>query len=288
MTKELRIVNGSFTVKKVLNNNVLIASHHKYSEVVLIGKGIGFGKKQDDVIEDKGYDKMFILKDEKEQKQFKKLLDYVDEKLVDISNDVIYHISNRTNRSLNEHIHIALTDHIAFAIKRQQQGFDMKNPFLMETESLYPDEYQIAKEVIDMINKKAGICLPEGEIGFIALHIHSALTNRPLSEVNKHSQLMAQLVEVIEDSFQMKVNKESVNYLRLIRHIRFTIERIKKEEPTKEPEKLMLLLKNEYPLCYNTAWKLIKILQQTLKKPVHEAEAVYLTLHLYRLTNKIS
>ncbi|WP_242662995.1 hypothetical protein, partial [Bacillus paralicheniformis] len=24
------------------------------------------------------------------------------------------------------------------------------------------------------------------------------------------------------------------------------------------------------------------------KKPVHEAEAVYLTLHLYRLTNKIS
>ncbi len=43
---------------------------------------------------------MFILKDEKEQKQFKKLLDYVDEKLVDISNDVIYHISNRTNHSL--------------------------------------------------------------------------------------------------------------------------------------------------------------------------------------------
>lgn len=67
-------MNGSFTVKKVLNNNVLIASHHKYSEVVLIGKGIGFGKKQDDVIEDKGYDKMFILKDEKEQKQFKSSL----------------------------------------------------------------------------------------------------------------------------------------------------------------------------------------------------------------------
>lgn len=59
------------------------------------------------------------------------------------------------------------------------------------------------------------------------------MTNRPLSEVNQHSQLMAQLVEVIEDSFQMKVNKESVNYLRLIRHIRFTIERIKKEEPIK-------------------------------------------------------
>ena len=135
----------------------------------------------------------------------------------------------------------------------------------METETLYPEEFQIAREVVGMINEKTGICLPEGEIGFIALHIHSALTNRPLSEVNQHSQLMSRLVQVIEESFQMKVNKESVHYLRLIRHIRFTIDRINREEQTKEPEKLMLLLKNEYPLCYNTAWKLIKILQQILK-----------------------
>ncbi|MGG5833101.1 PRD domain-containing protein, partial [Bacillus pumilus] len=55
-----------------------------------------------------------------------------------------------------------------------------------------------------------------------------------------------------------------------------------------EPEKLLHLLKNEYPLCYNSAWKMIKILQHALKKPVQDAEAVYLTLHLYRLTNKIS
>ncbi len=37
-------MKGSFTVEKVLNNNVLIATHDRYSEVVLIGKGIGFGK----------------------------------------------------------------------------------------------------------------------------------------------------------------------------------------------------------------------------------------------------
>jgi len=37
---------GSFKVKKVLNNNVLIAGHDTFQEVVLIGKGIGFGKKR--------------------------------------------------------------------------------------------------------------------------------------------------------------------------------------------------------------------------------------------------
>ena len=29
-------------IEKVLNNNVLIAEHPSYGEVVLIGKGIGF------------------------------------------------------------------------------------------------------------------------------------------------------------------------------------------------------------------------------------------------------
>nr|WP_276203138.1 transcription antiterminator [Bacillus haynesii] len=286
--KELRIVNRSFTVEKVLNNNVLIALHDDYREVVLIGKGIGFGKKRGDLIEHENYEKMFILENDKEQSQYMKLLTYVDEKMVDIANDVIYHIAQKIGQPLNEHIHVALTDHIAFAVKRLEKGFDMKNPFLLETESLYPKEYEVAKEVVDMINEKSDIQLPEGEIGFIALHIHSAMTNRPLSEVNQHSQLISKLVQVIEDSFQMQVNRESVNYLRLIRHLRFTIDRIKRDEPIQEPEKLMLLLKTEYPLCYNTAWKMIKILQQALKKPVHEAEAVYLTLHLYRLTNKIS
>ncbi|MGG3573596.1 transcription antiterminator [Bacillus gobiensis] len=288
MTKELRLMSIPFTVEKVLNNNVLIGNHEEHGEVVLIGKGIGFGKKRLDPIDYGTYEKLFVLKNNNEQKQFKKLLTYVDEKTIDLANDVIYQIANKSGHSLNEHIHIALTDHIAFAIKRFQEGFDMKNPFLLETESLYPKEYVLAKEAVEMINERAGIELPEGEIGFIALHIHSALTDRPLSEVNQHSQLIGKMVQVIEDSFQMKVNRESVNYLRMIRHIRFTIDRIKRDEPIEEPEKLMLLLKNEYPLCYNTAWKLIKILQQSLKKHVHEAEAVYLTLHLYRLTNKIS
>ncbi|MDF2786936.1 MAG: transcriptional antiterminator, partial [Neobacillus sp.] len=35
-------------IDKVLNNNVLIAEHPSYEEVVLIGKGIGFNRKQGD------------------------------------------------------------------------------------------------------------------------------------------------------------------------------------------------------------------------------------------------
>ncbi|KFZ43588.1 transcription antiterminator [Anoxybacillus flavithermus] len=276
----------SFRIEKVLNNNVLIASHPTYDEVVLIGKGIGFGKKKGDVIEQKDVEKWFILKNEREQEQYKKLLPHVDEEFIGLMNDIIHHIQKRTNSSLNEHIHVALTDHILFAIKRLEQGMDIKNPFLVETKSLYPLEYDVATEVVNMLNERLHIQLPEGEIGFIALHIHSALTNHQLSEVNQHSQLISRLVSIVEEQLDIRIDRESIHYLRFVRHLRYAIERVKKGEKIEEPKKLSNILKETYPLCYNLSWKLIKIMQQTLQLPVDEAEAVYLTLHLQRLTGK--
>lgn len=279
-------MKGSFTLLKTLNNNVLIAQHQSFGEVVLIGKGIGFGKKAGDIIQENGFEKMFVLTNQKEQEQYKKLLTNIDEHMLNVIQDSIQYISERVEKPLNEHIHIALTDHITFALKRLQQGMDLKNPFLIETKSLYPLEFELATDVVDKLNESLNVHFPEGEIGFIALHIHSSISNKPLSEVNQYSQLISKLTELIEESLNIKIDRESVNYLRLIRHLRYTIERVNTGESVAEPEKLSFLLKNEYPICYNTAWKMIKVMQQTLKKSVYEAEAVYLTMHLYRLTNK--
>jgi len=275
-------------VKKVLNNNVLIADHAAYGEVVLIGKGIGFNRKKGDPIQNDIAEKMFVLKGEKEQEQYKNLLPFLNDDMSSIIISAIELIRERTNSFLNEHIHIALTDHILFAINRLMRGMEIRNPFLVETRTLYPFEYEVAREVVELINDHTEVNLPEGEIGFIALHIHSAMMNKDLSEINQHSQLIARLTGMIEQQLEVNIDRDSIDYVRLVRHIRYTIERVLKGERVEEPEKIANLLKEEYPLCYNLSWKLIKMMQQTLKKPVHEAEAVYLTLHLYRLTNKIS
>ncbi|MEI5909489.1 PRD domain-containing protein [Bacillus spongiae] len=277
----------NYKVKKVLNNNVLIGVHPQYEEVVLIGKGIGFNQKVGNNIHGETVEKTFVLKNETEQEQYKKLLPYLDEEMLHVIISAIELIRERTNTFLNEHIHVALTDHILFAIHRLMRGLAINNPFLMETKVLYPFEYEIAREVIELINELASVQLPEGEIGFIALHIHSAMVDKKISEVNQHSQLVSSLIDRIEEQFKIKLDKESVDYLRLVRHLRYTIERVVRGEKVEEPEKIEKLLKKEYPLCYNLSWKLIKMMQQTLKKTVYDAEAVYLTMHLQRIQKKI-
>lgn len=275
-----------YLIHKALNNNVLIATDGSGDEVILIGRGIGFGAKVGEFIQQEKIEKLFVLNDPAEQEQYKQLLSSIDEDTLKVLIAAVEIIQQRANQPLNEHIHVALTDHLVFAVSRMRRGMVIRNPFLLETKALYPEEYDIAAEVTAMVNKQLMVALPEGEIGFIALHIHSAIVNKNVRDVTRHSELIVQLVNMIEQQFSIEIDKNSIDYMRLIRHLRFAIERVVRGERVAEPKKITHLLKAEYPVCYNLAWKLIKVMQQVLQKEVYEAEAVYLSLHLQRIQAK--
>lgn len=61
-------------IKKVLNNNVVIAQNTNDEETILMGLGLGYGKKAGEVVEDKKIEKIFALKVTSEQQNFSELL----------------------------------------------------------------------------------------------------------------------------------------------------------------------------------------------------------------------
>ncbi|OWA36579.1 PtsGHI operon antiterminator [Saccharibacillus sp. O16] len=273
-------------VSKVLNNNVIIADDPHYGEVVVIGKGIGFGRTESDPIDSEAAEKMFILRSRREQEQYKQLLPQVDEKLIEVMNEAIQTISNRIASPLNEHIHVALTDHIAFALKRMEKGITFQNPFLYETKEIYPEEYELAEYVVNLIEDRLGTSLGPDEVGFVALHIHSAITNRPIGEVRGHSELISDLVDLIAQNLEGGLDRTTLDYSRLLTHLRFAIERICRGEEVRATDRLAELLAREYPEMYSLAWKLMKVMEKRLGLPVYKAEASYLTVHLQRLADK--
>lgn len=278
-------MSNSLQVSKVLNNNVIIANHPQHDEVVVIGKGIGFNRKSKDSVPLELVEKMFILKNQQEQEQYKQLVRQVDEKLIEVIGEVIMYISKKTQTELNEHIHIALTDHLAFALKRAEQDIAIHNPFLYETKEIYPVEFELAEYAIDLIRRKMGVDLGEDEIGFVALHINSAMTNRHISEVRGQAELIADLVCIVEQELDVVIQRNSLDYSRLLTHLRFAIERIRRGERVGEIHKLEGLLKQEYPTLYVVAKKLTQVMEQRLKKTVYPAEVSYLTMHLHRVAH---
>ncbi|HAB34228.1 MAG TPA: transcriptional antiterminator, partial [Exiguobacterium sp.] len=129
-----------YHVIKVLNNNVVICSTGANQEVIILAKGIGFGRKPGDQLTDLDkLEKVYTLKDKEEQDQYKALVGHLDENFIALMNEIVSMIETRFGKKVDEHIHIGLTDHLTFTFKRLEQGMEVTNPFLAETEALDPE-----------------------------------------------------------------------------------------------------------------------------------------------------
>ena len=278
-------VVGMLKIKKVLNNNALIAEHPAYDEVILLGKGIGFNKKAGESISNADAEKLFVLKNPEEQEQYLQMLKEIDENFIGVMNDAISFIEDKLGTTLNEHIHTSLTDHLHFALKRLKNGVEIKNPFRFEIELAYPREYAVAAELTEWLEKELSANIPEDEVGFITLHIHSAISKASIANLTKRTQIVSQLIAIAENSLKVTLDRSDINYSRFIRHLHFALDRIESGKYVENAEFLKDVLQKECALCYSIAWKMIKYMQKQLKKKIPEAESVYLTLHLQRLYN---
>ena len=247
----------SFEVLKVFNNNVLLVQQAGI-EKVLYQRGLGFGKHTGQFIDcQTPIEKIFSIEDKNNSKNFLKLTSNVDNSLIALCEEIIYMISNELHEDLNEKIHISLIDHISFTVKRLETDNEIQNPFLVETETLYKREFELASKAVHMLEKNLNIVIPEGEIGFIALHIHSARNEGKLSNTIKYAFLSNSIVDLVEDELNISVNRQSLDYARFLTHLRFAIERIISNNPIKN--ELLYSIKRKFKKSYEIAKKLQRL-----------------------------
>lgn len=272
-----------YKVKKVMNNNVILVVEPKSSqEIILVGKGLGFGKKDNMVIElaDTQIEKAFHTFDKKVKEDYFNLLTQLDENVIGISEEIIALAEDHLGK-LNEHIHIVLTDHIGFALERIKMDMDINNPFLFEIKSLYPQEFEMGKRAAKMIKSRFNIEISESEMGFIALHLHSARQNKDIRETVKDTRLLKESVKIVEDSLNVKIDPEELTYFRLINHLRLAINRMEERKNIKNP--LLETIKQKFEVSFRIAKAIGAYIQQNKEVEISEDELGYMAIHIERL-----
>lgn len=279
------ILSNDEIVTKVFNNNIILVNSEDH-EKILFAKGIGFGKKPGYVIP-KGIkvDKIFTSADSDNIENLNTMIEKVDNDFFVVCEEAIYEISEKINQELNESIHIGLIDHLYFAVKRLKNNEEIENPFLVEIETLYSKEYMLA----DMVAKKVGaycnVDIPDGEIAFIALHIHSAINNGKISNTLKNSYLGSTIVEHVEDRLNIEIDRKSLDYARFLTHIKFAIQRIM--ENIHIDNELTKIIKSSYKESFSVAEEVAKIIEDELGIKVMEDEVTFLTIHIERFRMSI-
>ncbi|GIM44872.1 PtsGHI operon antiterminator [Collibacillus ludicampi] len=275
----------AYKILKVLNNNVVFAEGKSRSEMVLVGKGIGFAKNKGDTLLEDQIEKIYVLQGETHREQYLQLIEQVDPQIVGVCEEIIQRAIQEWDEPLNPHIHVALTDHIAFAIERMNNGQVISNPFLAEIRVLYPEEYKIAEWAVQLIRERTGYELPPAEKGFITLHLHSARTNQGVGKALRAATLIGELVAMIEEELGGPLDENSLDYARLVTHLRFAIDSAETGEFSEN--RLLPLLKRDLPLCYDLATRVVQAIERALQVQVPESEIGYLTIHLSRLQQAI-
>lgn len=225
-------------------------------------------------------DKIFVIQDEHNQRHFRQLVDNNEQDFIDFCEDLIMEIFRQTGNDLDESIHVGLADHISMTIRRLRNGDEIINPFLAQIRILYGQEFAIAGNIAHRIEEKYNVSLPQGEVGFIALHIHSAIQGVTLSNTLKTNRISATVLQRMREC-GVGIDENSIDYARFLTHLRYTMERAIKEEPVEDG--LTAAIAAQYPDSHKLALVIKGIMEAELKKELSTEEVAYLTVHVERL-----
>ena len=272
-------------IEKVINNNIISAYEKSGAEVIVMGRGIGFKKKQGEVVPADQISKIFRIKSRTLTEQFKELLANMPLERVRISDEIISHAKDHLKLKLNQSIYVTLTDHINFAIERVSQGIEPQNALLWEIKRFYPQEFQLGIYALELIHDRLGILLPEDEAGFIVLHFVNAEYGTDIRDAVKFPDQMQAIVDIVERDLGILLDESSLHYERFMTHIKFLIQRIyRKELLSSEDRELSLLMQRKYPREYQCSVKVAEYIMQATGSRLSEEEIMYLSVHIRRVT----
>lgn len=267
-------------IKKILNNNAVIVLDEG-KEKVVVGSGIAFNRKRNDLVLPQKIEKIFVMK---ENDKLAQLLSRIPEEHFTISEEIITYAEKALHTKLSEHIHVVLTDHISFAIERTRDGIHIQNKLLHEIKLLYAKEFEIGIWAIQHIQEVCKITMPQDEAAFIALHLH---TMKPqggnLRLTLLQTTMVRDMVQSISKRMDIPIEEDDISYQRLITHLRQTLERLDQYEIHTLDEEMSEMIRKKYPHSYKFATAMAKDLLQLHGVKLPEQELGYITVHIERL-----
>ena len=270
-----------FKVVKTLNNNGILAFDlNSRREVIFLGTGIGFGKRPGELLESVPNARVYFLMNRRKEQPVIKVINGIDPKILEATGQLL-ELAEKQFGCIDKDILLPLADHIALAIKRMREGKELSNPFTDDIRILFPEEFQAASEGAKLLEVAMDCHISEDEIGYITLHLHSAVSEENVVQSLDLARLARECILMLEEISGYGLDESSLGYSRLMSHIRYMLARIRKGE--KIPLDVEDYVKGNFPQAYACAETICRRLEKELTMPVRREEIGFLGLHIQRV-----
>lgn len=271
-----------YRICKVLNHNGVIALDMNDSkEYVLLGKGVGFGKKVGERFEQPADCTVYSLQETTSRGEPSELIKSIQPEYFQIANQILNEAERQFGK-IDRSILFPMADHIAFAVQRLQKGEQISNPLTEDIKTLFHLEFKVASRIRPILREEKGIEIDDDEVGYVALHIHSALEKESVSVSMQMAQAVRDCVSLIEDQRGIRINVMSLSYNRLMNHVKYMVARVLKGESLKV--NMNDYVQHNFPESYELATTVCDHLSHALHKQLEELEVGYLAMHIERVS----
>lgn len=273
---------------KVINNNVISSEDDKGKEIVVMGKGIGFGKKAGEEIDETKIEKVFSLPDESTS-QFMQVVKDMPYEYIRTAELVIAYARETLGYHLSKNIYVTLTDHLGYAIERKRQGIVVANELSWEMKKFYNAEFQVGLKALDIVKQELDVELPEDEAGFIAMHLVNAQMGGQMNQSRNMPAMIKDILNIVRYTFQVELDEKSLSYERFVTHLRFFVQRvISREDSERNDEEFDQLIADCFPRSYECAQKIKSYMKKKLDYEVSDVEISYLAVHIHRVIHSMN
>jgi beta-glucoside operon transcriptional antiterminator len=273
-------------IVKIFNNNVILVEDDD-TEMIIMGKGIGFQRGNSESIDLSKVDKKFILDTTGISDKLGKLLNEIPEEHWRVSYKIIDMAKKELGTTFNSNIYITLTDHISFALSRFNQGLIMNNGLLWEVKKLHKKEFDVASKALAIIEEEIGIELPVEEAGSIALHFVNAQHSDKMEKTVAVTRIVNDVFNIVKYHYGFEIDENSLNYNRFMTHLSYFAYRIINDDfIPEEDNSLYSHVKAKYPDAFKCTEKIIIYFKKNFNKEPTKEEQVYLMIHIHRVTNR--
>ena len=270
-----------YRIGKVLNHNAVLAVNAEDGkQYLLMGKGIGFGKKVSERVEPGEDSRIYTLQACEERGNADEIVKTIDPEFLEISNLVLDE-AEKVFGHIDRNILFPLADHLYYAVERIKKHEQISNPLTDDIRVLFHNEFQAASVLRDILQKRMQITIDEHEIGYVALHIHSAIEDEKVSVAMQTARAVRECIEMIEKETGKKIDVISLSYNRLMNHIKYMVARAMTGEDLRI--NMNEYIESKFPEAYMTAKKVCDMLGKSIGKELDEMEIGYLAMHIERI-----
>ena len=223
---------------------------------------------------------IYRLAQETERGSAKELAKSVAPEFLEIADEILREAEKTFGDTIDRRILFPLADHISFAVGRIRNHEQISNPLTEDIKVLFYSEFKVAEVLKKILKERMDIEIDEHEVGYVALHIHSALGDEKVSVAMQTARTVRECIAMIEMATGRKIDVISLSYNRMMNHIKYMVARVSTGETLKLD--MNEYIEEKYPESYRIAEDVCESLGKSLGKKLDPIEIGYLAMHIER------